>query len=368
MRRTLLLTVLLLTVLLVAAAGALPAQRTSLAQVLRSGTLLDDRDRAMLGVSTQSDGKRDTLGLLIVSVTPDSPAEKAGLEEGNRIASINGVNLKLSRADAGESDMEGVMGNRLRREMNKLKPGDEATLEVWANGRYRTVKVKTAAAEALLPRRVQERDDERAALGISLSSTGSKRDTIGVFVSAVTEDGPAEKAGLVEGDRIATVNGVDLRIPKEDLGDGWMASNRIQRLQREIRKLKPGQIAELVVVSGGRSRTVRVTAVKASELKHSGGGFSYRVGEGSTIITMPRVLKVPPVPMAPKVRVLRHYDANDAFDLEGLRRSLHGMGSAIRMELNRELPKAMDEVRRSMQELRREMPVIRAKVARAVVI
>ena len=77
----------------------------------------------MLGVSTGSSGKRDTLGLLIESVTPGSPAEKAGLEEGNRIASINGVSLKLSREDAGESDMSGTMTNRLVREMRKIEGG-----------------------------------------------------------------------------------------------------------------------------------------------------------------------------------------------------------------------------------------------------
>lgn len=76
-------------------------------------TRSDDGDRAMLGVATSSSGKRDTLGLLIRSVTPGSPADKAGLEEGNRIASINGVSLRLSREDAGEPDMSGAMTNRL---------------------------------------------------------------------------------------------------------------------------------------------------------------------------------------------------------------------------------------------------------------
>jgi len=41
-----------------------------------------DPDRPMIGVSTRSSGKRDTLGLLIESVTRDSPAEKAGIRVG----------------------------------------------------------------------------------------------------------------------------------------------------------------------------------------------------------------------------------------------------------------------------------------------
>ncbi|HEX7546657.1 MAG TPA: PDZ domain-containing protein, partial [Gemmatimonadaceae bacterium] len=242
------------------------AASVSTAEARQSGTLTprariststrsDDGDRAMLGISTGSSGKRDTLGLLIESVTPGSPAEKAGLEEGNRIASINGVNLKLAREDAGESDMSGTMTNRLVREMRKLKAGDEATLEVWTAGRYKSVKVKTVAADDLSPERMtRQAAEDRPALGISLGSSGSKRDTLGVFVSAVSENGPADKAGITEGNRIASVNGVDLRVPKEDIGDWSVASARVARLQREVGKLKPGQTVELSVIEGGRAR------------------------------------------------------------------------------------------------------------------
>lgn len=295
-----------------------------------------DPKRAMLGVSTASDGKRDTLGVLVTAVTEGSPAEKAGIEEGNRIASINGVNLKLARADAGESDMSGVMPNRLTREMRKLKPGEEATLELWASGRFRTVKAKTVSADELLPRRTRDSDDERAALGIFASSGGSKRDTIGVFVSAVSEDGPAEKAGIAEGDRIASINGVDLRTPREDVGDSWMSSSRAQRLEREIAKLHPGQAADLVVVSGGRSHTVKVTAGRARDLKGH-DGFSFRWAS-------------PP-----------------ELDAE-LRGALGRIGPEIRMELNRELPRAMDEVRRSLDKIRIEQPMIRTRLIRGVTI
>ena len=67
----------------------------------------EDEDRAVIGISTSSGTDRDTLGLLITSVTPGGPAEQAGLEEGNRIAAINGVSVTLSSADAGEPDMHG---------------------------------------------------------------------------------------------------------------------------------------------------------------------------------------------------------------------------------------------------------------------
>src|SRR5690348_10481235 len=141
-----------------------------------NGRFQDDRDRAAIGVTTSSGGMRDTLGLLVTSVTAGGPAEKAGLEEGNRLVSINGVSLKLSREDADDDYMQGVNQNRLQREMRKVKAGDDVRLDVYAGGRSRQVTVKTVSAEDLSPRRVglaPSRDDDRAALGLYLTTTGS---------------------------------------------------------------------------------------------------------------------------------------------------------------------------------------------------
>jgi C-terminal processing protease CtpA/Prc len=326
-------------------------------------------DRAMLGISTTSDGKRDTLGVLISALTPGSPAEKAGLEEGNRVAAINGVSLKLAREDAGEPDMSGTMTRRLVREMRKVKAGDEVSLEVYAAGRFRTVKVKTVAADDLLPaRRTWADDEERPVLGVSLSVSGSKRDTLGVFVSSVTEDGPAEKAGITEGDRIANINGVDLRTPGEDVGDGWASSSRVQRLQRAVRKLTPGQTADLTVVAGGRSRTVKVTVGKAKDLRRD-RDFGMSLGEGDGFFAMPPMPPMPPeAPMAPRapgtprVRVFRGGDDFN-FEFDGRR-----LGEEIGRELRRELPQAMDEVRRSMGKLRIEKPLLSTRMWRGITI
>ena len=280
-------------------ASVLPAQSPRPAAVFSYIDRDGEQNRAMLGITTGSSGKRDTLGVLVESVTAGSPADKAGIEEGNRIASINGVSLKLAREDAGESDMSGVTTNRLSREMRKAKPGDEVTLQLWAGDVYKTVKIKTVSADDLSPaRHTMAAMEERAVLGISLSATGSKRDTAGVFVSSVTEDGPAEKAGVSEGDRIASINGVDLKVPREDIGDGRVSGARVQRLQREVHKLKVGQTADLVVVSGGRSRSVKVTAVKAKDLPHSGNSFPFRIGDDATFmrtLSAPALMAMPPM-------------------------------------------------------------------------
>src|SRR5450830_364911 len=218
----------------------------------------EDDGRAMIGVSTSSGSKRDTLGVLVSSLTASGPAEKAGLSEGDRIQSINGVSLRVGREDAGDGEMGGIMQRRLTRELGKAKGGDEVTLQVWHDGASKSYKVKTMAADELSPSRRKISSDDRAVIGIGFGLTGSKRDTAGVFVNSVTENGPAEKAGIVEGDRIAAINGVALKMSKDDLEDGWVANSRLNRLSREVAKAKPGDVLELTVVSGGRARAVKV--------------------------------------------------------------------------------------------------------------
>ena len=116
----------------------------------------------------------------------------------------------------------------------------------------------------------------RAALGLELRATGTRRDTLGVFIAAVTPKGPAESAGIIEGDRIAAINGVDLRTAAGDVEDSYTNGLAAHRLTREVQKLTPGTRVTLRIYSGGRFRDVQVTAGKASDLMRLGGRFNFR--------------------------------------------------------------------------------------------
>jgi S1-C subfamily serine protease len=260
-----------------------------------------DEDRAVIGITTGSSGRaRDTLGVLISSVTQGGPAEKAGLEEGNRIAAINGVNLRLAAADVGDWDMASAMSRRLTRELGKVKAGADVELRVYGSGQTRTVSVKTVTYDSLYPntrRTVSRRldDDDRAALGISLGASGSKRDTLGVLVSWLDDDGPAAKAGMEEGNRIAAIGSVDLRVSRDDAGDEMISGVKAQRLQRELEKLKPGDEVELRVYSDGRTRTVKIKTVAASTLsRNMRGGFM--MTPRALVAPVPAIPPMPPMP------------------------------------------------------------------------
>ncbi len=328
--------------------------------------------RAMIGISTSSGSKRDTLGVLIASITEGGPAEKAGLAEGDRIQSINGVSLRVSREDAGDDEMGGIMQRRLTRELGKIKAGDEVTLQVWHDGASRSYKLKTVAADDLNPRvQARIRADERAVIGIGFGLTGSKRDTAGVFVNSVTEDGPAEKAGIVEGDRIAAINGVSLKLSKDDLEDGWVANSRLNRLSREVAKAKAGDAVELTVVSGGRSRTVKVTTVKASSLKGSNDrGFTiFRTPDApmAPMAPMPPMswsTPAPPkAPAAPRAPIIRFY--NDGDDAE-VTLHLDQAHKEIERVMKIEMPKIRLETQKALEQVRKELQEVKIKQARVV--
>ena len=103
-------------------------------------------DRAALGVSTASGSLRDTIGVLISDVTVGGPADKAGLQEGDRIASIGDIDLRLAAADAAAGEMRGIMARRLAHALAKHAAGDVVELRVYHDGQFVTRKVTTGKA------------------------------------------------------------------------------------------------------------------------------------------------------------------------------------------------------------------------------
>ena len=149
---------------------------------------------------------------------------------------------------------------------------------VTSDGRTRCVFDRFGVDSALM---------KRPAIGVQLNSTGTARDSIGVFVSSVTPNGPAEKAGIIEGDRIVSINGVDLKVNAADAGDSYAAELPIRRLTREVGKLNPGAVATLRVWSGGRVRDVPVTVGRASDLRDFGAFGLLDGARGARIMSMP---------------------------------------------------------------------------------
>lgn len=308
-------------------------------------------NRAVLGVTLAAASRADTNGVHVEDVQADGPAAKSGLKAGDIITEINGVSLRVSRADAEDPALMGLAGRRLTRTLAKAKPGDNVELRVVSGGSSRAVSVQTVSAADLdrstrtatsvYSTGAREQDEHRGVIGVSIGGAGNMRDTLGLFISAVVTDGPAEKAGVVEGERIASVNGVDVRVPREDVEDMTAVAARANRFIREVQKVAPGGSVSLRVYSGGRYRDVSVRAVKSSELPRQ--GFRMSIGDGGMTFSLPRTPNAfggttlfprgDLVPIAPgRIRI----------DRNGI-------------EIDREtMERTMNEVRRHMEELGRD--------------
>lgn len=263
-------------------------------------------------------------GVGVTQVIKDSPAEKAGLRKDDVILRIDGENVnsvrKLNRLisemapdhnvrvtvsrNGAETEITATVGKRSHSSFaGDLLPGGS---KLW---KWEGPDPKSFKFEGPLFNREDfpNSGDLTFMLGngrrIGVSSIQLTKqlaeyfgiaDGKGVLVTAVTDDGPAAKAGVRAGDVITAIEGESVDSP----GD----------LSRVINRKKEGDIS-LTVIRNKAQQTIRVTPKE--------GGFSGTLGQptiGRTIV-IPRVeIPVPAVEIqlprirvtpTPRVRVIR---------------------------------------------------------------
>ena len=182
-----------------------------------------DRDLA------ESFGLDRAAGALVTRVFADSPADRAGLEEGDIIIEFGGRAIDLS------SDLPQVVG--------RIKAGAETTMEVVRNGKALEIAVKVGELDAQTPLAQNERpstpSDNR--LGIQVRALAEDEKTelavdVGVVIVEVAP-GPGQRANLVAGDVITSMN------------NQWLDS--VADFERELAEL-PGGVAIPVRIVRGR--------------------------------------------------------------------------------------------------------------------
>jgi len=135
-----------------------------------------------------------TSGALVTRVEPGSPADKAGLKEGDVVTSIAGRTVK-SGAD-------------LRNRIGLLRVGDKAELSVSRDKALKTLTVQVAKKEPQVTARAGEITPRLAGAtfnAVQPSSTQQQR-LRGIEVSTVDRDSAAWQAGLRPGDIVTAVN------------------------------------------------------------------------------------------------------------------------------------------------------------------
>lgn len=92
-------------------------------------------DQAFIGILLEHDDE-DAAGVNVIGITPDSPAQKAGIKAGDMVTSINGTSLV---GDAQQSP-----GKKLLLKLQEMKAGEELELEMIRDGQQVSVSLIAA--------------------------------------------------------------------------------------------------------------------------------------------------------------------------------------------------------------------------------
>lgn len=212
-------------------------------------------------------------GALITGVVDGSPADKAGLADGDVVVRFDGEPVRDTRD--------------LRRLVRAAKPGDKSTMVIVSNGKEKNVTVIVGSAadapkvarglDRLLLRREDGGDEPevwsretdklmrryhapRAYLGVSIldlseqlgdyfGASGGK----GALVEKVESDSPAEKAGLRAGDVIIAMDGQRIK-SYEDVTEFLADAD-------------PGDTARVTVLRDRQETTFEVTLGEPEETR-----------------------------------------------------------------------------------------------------
>jgi serine protease Do len=183
--------------------------RNIMDQILKNGKVT----RARLGILPQNVtptiarqfGVKDSQGALVGEVEANSPAQKAGLKNGDIILDVNGNSVY----DA----------NQLRNMISSMQPDSSVNLKVWRDGSQHTIPVTLGELnpEEARNRGGSGRDDKNSAdalEGVSVEDLTSQvarqlklsASAAGVVVAEVSPASAAASAGLKQGDVIQEVN------------------------------------------------------------------------------------------------------------------------------------------------------------------
>lgn len=171
-------------------------------------------------------------GALVADVTEDGPAARAGIERGDIVVSMDSERIRSS--------------TQLRNEVASKEPGSKTTLEILRDGHEKrfTVTLDELPSDEVAAD-VEQRLEEQFGFTVVpfdaelATKYRLNRSLDGVVVTSVVAGGPAERAGMREGDLIVEIN----RAPTKDL----------EQFNEQVRNLKKGSTFLLRVVRKNRS-------------------------------------------------------------------------------------------------------------------
>ena len=221
----------------------------------------------------------DTKGILVVDITADSPADKAGLRGGDVLTSVDGHDIRLG------GDVIVAVDNQSVRAMEDLLSyleeqkvvGDNIDLSVVRDGKTQHIDMILAArptqgAEAKLQlNQGSDQKQQRPALGINgINMTPELAERMnltqtqkGFLVEDIISGGPADIAGIKGGYKVANINGSDFNLGGDIVvGIDEIDVNTLKDIQSYLDSKKVGDTVQIQVIRDGQQITVPLTLGK----------------------------------------------------------------------------------------------------------
>lgn len=216
----------------------------------------------------------ETKGVLVGEISPDSPADKAGLKGSQDTATIDGIEYPVG------GDIITAFNGTAITSMDQLisllasdaSVGDQVTLSILRDGKAQEVNLtlearpsaqRSAAAEPE-PRQVST----RPWMGITAGSLTAgiaeamdlPNDQTGILIEQVSRGSPADDAGLRGSDEAATINGQPVLIGGDVIiAIGGDKVESMEDLSQVLENYKPGDEAVLTIIRGGKNMEVTIT-------------------------------------------------------------------------------------------------------------
>jgi S1-C subfamily serine protease len=217
--------------------------------------------------------KEDQRGALVIDVTPDSPADKAGLQGSDRQVEIEDQQMRVGGDVIIAFNSQPVQGfdDLVAYLAQSGEVGQKDKLTVLRDGKEETVEVTLAArpkpaAEPELTQEILANGPKLGIEGITVTpeiaeAMGLSGDQQGVLIERIQIGSPADQAGLNGSYKAATMIAGRLVSVGGDIitaiDDKPVTS--VEDLQTIIRQAEPGQTMTLTVLRDGKQVEVPVT-------------------------------------------------------------------------------------------------------------
>ena len=214
-------------------------------------------------------GLEEARGFLVTDVTANSPADKSGIRGGYKISDIHGKQIPLGGDVIQAIDNKTIrkiedMLTYLEREKNV---GDAINLTIFRDGKPAEINLTLAARpdsgqQALLQK------EQRPSLGISgtnitpgiAKAMNLTQIREGFLVLDIIAGGPADKAGIRGGDKIASINGTEIRLGGDVITKiDNQTVRKLDDMLDYLRTKEVGDVSHLQVLRDGKIMNIAIT-------------------------------------------------------------------------------------------------------------